>query len=104
LHRELLSRGYNALLRLSFPIGVADAQCGCKVLRRDVVATLLSTVSDEAWFFDTELLARAREAGHGVVEFPITWIENSESSVHLVRTIVAFLQGIRRLRNERRRS
>src|SRR5579862_8483338 len=54
--RELISRGYNALLRSAFATRVHDAQCGFKAMRADVARLLLPHIADDAWFFDTELL------------------------------------------------
>jgi glycosyltransferase involved in cell wall biosynthesis len=57
--RELISRAYNLLLRLSLRGRFSDAQCGFKALRRESVLQLLPLVQDDEWFFDTELLVTA---------------------------------------------
>lgn len=54
--REIISRCYNLLLRLTHGARFSDAQCGFKAARTDVVRPLLAHVVDDAWFFDTELL------------------------------------------------
>src|SRR3954470_2762510 len=53
--RELISRGYNLLLRTALRAGFSDAECGFKAVRTDVARRLVPTVVDEGWFFDTEL-------------------------------------------------
>ncbi|HEV7450317.1 MAG TPA: glycosyltransferase, partial [Pseudonocardiaceae bacterium] len=45
--RELISRGYNALVRLSHGASFTDAQCGFKAARTDVIRELLPAVRDE---------------------------------------------------------
>src|SRR5207237_228559 len=57
--REVLSRGYNHLIRAGFRAGFSDAQCGFKAIRADVARRLLPLVEDDGWFFDTELLLLA---------------------------------------------
>ena len=57
--RELISRGYNLVVRAALRNGFSDAQCGFKAVRTDVARVLLPMVEDEAWFFDTELLVLA---------------------------------------------
>ncbi len=57
--RELISRGYNLLLRAVLRSPCTDAQCGFKAMRRDAATRLLPLVEDQAWFFDTELLITA---------------------------------------------
>ncbi|NUR47631.1 MAG: glycosyltransferase family 2 protein, partial [Hamadaea sp.] len=54
--REVISRGYNLLLRGTLAASFSDAQCGFKAIRADVARELLPLVEDTGWFFDTELL------------------------------------------------
>ena len=86
--REVLSRGYNALLHLAFRNGFSDAQCGFKALRTDVARRLLPHVVDEGWFFDTELLLLAERNGLRIHEIPVDWIEDLDSRVHLASIVV----------------
>ena len=46
--RELISRGYNLLLRGTLRAGFSDAQCGFKAIRGDVAHELLPLVEDTA--------------------------------------------------------
>ena len=97
LRREVLSRGYNRLLHLILGSGVSDAQCGFKAVRRPVIRELLPLVADNGWFFDTELLVAADRRGFRIGEVPVTWVENTDSRVRLVKTALRDLQGIARL-------
>jgi len=96
--REVLSRGYNALLHLAFRNGFSDAQCGFKALRTDVARRLLPHVEDERWFFDTELLLLAERNGLRIHEVPVDWIEDLDSRVDLASTIAGDLAGLWRVR------
>jgi glycosyltransferase involved in cell wall biosynthesis len=96
--REFISRAYNLLLRLVLAARFADAQCGFKAGRTGVIKTLLPVVQDDAWFFDTELLMLAQRRGLRIWEMPITWVEDRDSSVDIVRTALADLRGVARLR------
>ena len=96
--REVLSRGYNALLHLAFRNGFSDAQCGFKALRTNVARRLLPHVEDEGWFFDTELLLLAERNGLRIHEVPVDWIEDLDSRVDLVPTIAGDLAGLWRVR------
>jgi glycosyltransferase involved in cell wall biosynthesis len=100
--RELISRAYNILLRLSLELGVADAQCGFKAGRREVIQALLPAVADEEWFFDTELLHAARRRAFSVREIPVRWVEDRDSRVRILATARADLRGIARLRRAQR--
>lgn len=100
LRRELISRAYNLLLRGTLGTPVHDAQCGFKALRASVARDLLPAVADDGWFFDTELLARAHAAGYRVEEIPVRWVEDRDSRVRILRTALADLRGVRRLRRD----
>jgi len=98
--REVISRTYNRLLHLVLGARFRDAQCGFKVLRRDVAATLLPEIADQGWFFDTELLIRAERHGLRIVEMPVEWIDDPDSRVDILPTALADLRGVWRLFRE----
>jgi glycosyltransferase involved in cell wall biosynthesis len=100
LKREVLSRGYNGLVRLLFANAFSDAQCGFKALRADAAHRLLPLLEDDGWFFDTELLLHAERAGLRIHEVPVDWIEDLDSRVELLPTIAADLRGLWRVRRE----
>ncbi len=95
--RELISRSYNLLLRVSLRAGFSDAQCGFKAVRADAARTLLPRVQDQGWFFDTELLVLAERSGLRIHEVPVDWVDDPDSRVDLVATAVADLRGIVRV-------
>ncbi|MET8838161.1 bifunctional glycosyltransferase family 2/GtrA family protein [Micromonospora sp. NPDC004540] len=95
--REVISRGYNLLLRGTLAVRFSDAQCGFKAIRADVAAGLLPLVQDTGWFFDTELLVLAQRAGLRIHEVPVDWVDDPDSRVDIVATALADLRGIGRL-------
>jgi glycosyltransferase involved in cell wall biosynthesis len=95
--RELISRGYNRLLRTVLRARFSDAQCGFKAIRADAARRLLPRVRDEGWFFDTELLVLAQRDGMRISEVPVDWVEDRDSRVALVSTAVDDLRGVARL-------
>jgi glycosyltransferase involved in cell wall biosynthesis len=97
LKRELISRGYNALLGILLGAGFSDAQCGFKAARRDVIRVLLPLIEDDGWFFDTELLYLAQRNGFSIREIPVRWVDDRDSRVDITRTIIDDLKGIARL-------
>jgi len=95
--RELISRCYNVLLRVTLGAGFSDAQCGFKAIRADQAALLLPLTRDTGWFFDSELLVLAERAGLRIHEVPVDWIDDPDSRVNLIGTALADLRGIIRL-------
>ena len=85
--REIISRGYNLLLRIGAPAApCTDAQCGFKAMRREAAAEVLPLVEDEEWFFDTEVLVTAQRLGLRIHEVPVDWVDDLDSRVAVVRT------------------
>ena len=99
--REILSRGYNLLIRALFWHGFSDAQCGFKALTRHAAQTLVPLVEDNAWFFDTELLLLAEELGFRIHEVPVEWVEDLDSRVDIPRTVMEDVKGLWRVRAAR---
>jgi len=95
--REVISRGYNLLLRATLGVGFSDAQCGFKAIRADAARELLPLVVDTSWFFDTELLVLAERAGLRVHEVPVDWIDDADSRVDIVATALGDLRGVGRV-------
>ena len=102
LKREVISRGYNRVLRASLGVGFTDAQCGFKAIRADVARELLPMVADNTWFFDTELLVLAERAGLRIHEVPVDWYDDPDSRVDILETALDDLRGVRRMRASRR--
>jgi len=96
--REIISRSYNLLLRTVLSARFADAQCGFKAGRTEVIRALLPDVKDNAWFFDTELLILAQRRGLRIYQVPVAWTEDPDSKVDIVGTALADLRGVARLR------
>jgi len=113
--REILSRGYNFMLRKILKIHFKDAQCGFKAINRKILRKILPKAEDNEWFFDTEILFLAEKAGFKIKEIPVRWIEKGtikkskktekknkksvrKSKVKLLKTILNYLNSVNRLR------
>jgi putative flippase GtrA len=95
--REVISRGYNLLLRTTLRARFSDAQCGFKAMRVECARALLPHVRDTSWFFDTELLVLAERSGLRIAEVPVDWVDDPDSQVDIVSTAIADLRGMVRL-------
>lgn len=99
LKREFISRTYNAMMWVMFPRkGFRDAQCGFKAITQSAARELLPLVKDEAWFFDSELLLKARARGYRVHELPVRWVDDPDSRVKIARTAWEDIKGMWRVR------
>ena len=100
LKREILSRGYNQIVRSMFDTRLTDFQCGFKAITARAAKVLLPTVVDDGWFFDTELLLRAEHFNYWILDLPVDWTENGDSRVKIVSTAYDDIKGLLRVRKE----
>ena len=96
--REFISRTYNLMLRSYLAVSFHDAQCGFKAITAQAARALLPQVKDNEWFFDTELLVRAQQAGMTMLELPVRWVEDAGSTVDIPDTVKKDLEGMHRVR------
>ena len=97
--REFISRCYVFIIRAFFPrLRISDAQCGFKAVGRRALEEVVRGIEDRAWFFDTELLIRAQQAGLRVGELPVRWVEDRDTKVDIVSTATEDIRGLVRLR------
>ncbi len=98
--RDFISKSYNKIIKIYMGTKFSDAQCGFKAIRKDVSEKLLPKVTDTQWFFDTELLIKAEKSGIKIHEQPVTWVEDTDSRVKIVKTVTEDLQGLMRVKRE----
>lgn len=96
--REFISRCYNVFVKAVLWTSFSDAQCGFKAISRRAMAELVPEVEDQSWFFDTELLVLAEKRGLRIADIPVTWIEDDDSRVKIVKTAWDDIKGVMRLR------
>ena len=75
---------FHQLTRQLLP-GIQDTQCGFKMFKIDAARTIFSNLQLEGLAFDVEILLEARRLGYKVVEMPVTWNEDPQSRVHVIR-------------------
>jgi glycosyltransferase involved in cell wall biosynthesis len=99
LKREITSRGYVAMIRLTFPrLRITDAQCGFKALSRNAAHDLVPRIQNRMWFFDTELLILAQRHGYRICELPVRWVEDPDTKVKILKTAIEDIRGLARMR------
>jgi glycosyltransferase involved in cell wall biosynthesis len=98
MKREILSRGYNLLIRLLFWHGFSDAQCGFKAISLSAARALLPFVEDNRFFFDTELLLIAEKSNYRIKDLPVRWTDDPDTRVHIMSTVAEDVKGLVRLR------
>lgn len=101
LGREITSRGLITLIKLLFLSKLSDTQCGFKSISRQAARELVQRIENEEWFFDTELLLLAEKGGYRVKDVPVTWVEDTDTRVNVLMTVLEDLRGLLRMRFRR---
>ena len=93
--RYLVGRVFNAYVRVLVLPGIADTQCGFKLLKAEVADDLFRRVTVGGFAFDVELLVLARRAGYKIREVGIVWHGRADSRVAVSGGAVAFADVLR---------
>jgi glycosyltransferase involved in cell wall biosynthesis len=97
LHRQIMSRGYNVLVRWQTAVPLMDTETGFKFFRRDRILPVLDQVHDQGWFWDTEIMVQAYLAGLRIIEIPAPF-ERCTDKASSVRLWHDSLRQFRKLR------
>ncbi len=73
LHRELMGKSYNRLLRLLVLPGLRDTQCGFKLFTAEAADACFRELECRRFGFDAEVLLRACLNGIKVAEVGVAW-------------------------------
>ena len=103
LHRHLLGRVFNTLVRAMVLPGIQDTQCGFKLFTAEAVQAVLPTTAIDGWSFDVELLASARAQGWRIREVPIEWHYGQASRLRVLPHSFEMLRDLFRIRAKIRR-
>lgn len=96
--RQFASRVFHAIVQGFFWLNVKDTQCGAKIMRREVVEKIHSSLRIADMAFDINLLYSIKRAGFRILEVPTEWTDKMGSKVVLGRTSLTMLLSVIRLR------
>lgn len=97
-YRRLTSKGLLILLKTLLGMKSTDAVCGFTFVRRKTAVKLIKRCTREnGWFFMIEFLLRAEKTGVMVLDYPVDWQEDYNTTVKVFKTIWNYLVQISRL-------
>ena len=96
--RQFASRIFHGIVEALFWMNIRDTQCGAKVMRRDAVEKIHSSLRIADMAFDINLLYELKRAGCHILEFPTEWTDKMGSKVVLGKTSLTMLLSVLRLR------
>jgi len=94
--RRFASRAFHLIVQLFFWMNIRDTECGARVMRREAVEKIHSSLRIADMAFDINLLYSLKRAGYRIREVPTEWTDKIGSKVTLVGTsLVMFLSVVR---------
>lgn len=104
LLRHFLSSGYRKLFGWCFDVPFKDPETGFKFFRRDRITDVVKQTRDKAWFWDSEIMILAHQAGLKLVEVPCRFERRADkkSTVRVFRDVWRYLVAIRAFRKRQR--
>jgi len=87
MHRWFASRGYNFLMRKILGLPFDDTEAGFKFFRRQKILSILDKISNQGWFWDTEMMYLSHQNGLKVKETPCLFLkrEDKKSTVKFLK-------------------
>lgn len=98
-YRKITSAGLVTILNVMFKMKATDALCGFTFLRTDLAKELVKKCSDDhGWFYTVEFLLRAERMGVKILDMPVEWVEDYDTTVNVPKTIINYIKRISKLR------
>lgn len=93
LLREVLSRGYQWISDVMIGTGGLDTETGYKFFARRKIVPIVSKTKHPGWFWDTEVMVYAKQAGLKIIEVPVLFLRrfDKKSSVNIVKDTLEYV-------------
>jgi dolichyl-phosphate beta-glucosyltransferase len=85
LHRRMVGRLFNLVVRLVGVRDIADTQCGFKLFRGPVADDLFGDLRTDGYGFDVELLLLAQQRGYRIAEVSVNAADLPGSKITVLR-------------------
>lgn len=99
-YREWMGRVFNVIVRLLLKIEFLDTQCGFKLFSKKAAHKIFPMLSISGFSFDVEVIILAKNLGFLIRQVPITWVNDSRSSVSLLGSSLEMFFDVIRIWNK----
>jgi glycosyltransferase involved in cell wall biosynthesis len=100
-YRKITSKGLLIILKSVLKMKSTDAICGFTFVRKKEALRLVSECSnDNGWFYMIEFLLRAERDGMNILDMPVEWVEDYDTTVNVPKTVMNYLKNIKRLKKD----
>lgn len=96
LMRRILGNGFNLFVKVILGLSdYSDTQCGFKGFKNSAAKSIFSKIKISGFAFDTEVLCIARNSNFKILEMPIVWRDEAESTLKIKSLWKIFLDVLR---------
>jgi len=98
LIRRIYGKVLNYLIRLIFQIEIKDTQCGFKFLSTNKLDEIIEKLEVGGFIYDLDLILTCKDLGFELIEIPIKYSHNKNSSVNILLDPLLVFKDLIRLR------
>jgi glycosyltransferase involved in cell wall biosynthesis len=100
--RTFTSKSFNKIVKKSLGTNFTDGMCGFKFFKAQTAKELINTgIVTDGWFFSTEILVKAEWMNKRIHELAISWEDDNNSKVKVIKLSQEYLKQIQRLKKEK---
>lgn len=92
--RELLGRGFTALVNTLIYKGIKDSTCGFKAFENKASRKIFSKITVYDWAFDAEILFICKKKNLKISQAPVAWSDVKGSKVSIKKDVPKSLKGL----------
>jgi glycosyltransferase involved in cell wall biosynthesis len=85
VHRTILARGFHKILNRNFRLSLHDADCGFRLIRKDVIQSIIDEVRFLEYSYWAEFTIRACLKGFKICEVPISHRARIHGETHIYK-------------------
>ena len=94
IKRKISGKVFNFIVRSIFKFNIKDTQCGFKYISSDDISSIAKEISFSGFSYDIDLINICKNLGYNILEVPVTYKFNENSSVSLIRDSYLMLRDL----------
>ena len=83
--RNLTGKIFSIIVKKYFNMNVDDTQCGFKFISYDNMLAIEENLTVGNFAYDVDLLLTMKKLNIELIDFPVTYIHNDDSSVRIIK-------------------
>ncbi len=98
--RRIYGKVLNYLIRIIFSIEIRDTQCGFKFLSTNKIAEIINEIEFGGFIYDLDLIMTCKKLGFNVIETPVKYNFDDNTSVSLLRDPILVIKDLIKLKKK----